>query len=133
MVAGPSEPRRRSTRNSAAQTNRPSPSVEPDELILVYPPTGTGALNIMRTDVNRLQPGEFLNDTLIEFGLKLWLNELREKDPVFADQIHVFSSFFYKKLHNKKSPEDGYQSVKKWTSKFDLFSKKYIIVPINEK
>ncbi|EGN98435.1 hypothetical protein SERLA73DRAFT_56480, partial [Serpula lacrymans var. lacrymans S7.3] len=70
--------------------------------ILMYPPSGTGALNIMKTDLNRLQPGEFLNDTLIEFGLKLWLNELRIKDPEFADQIHVFSSFFYKKLNRKK-------------------------------
>jgi Ulp1 family protease len=32
-----------------------------------------------------------------------------------------------------RSPEEGYNSVKKWTSKFDLFQKKYIIVPINEK
>jgi Ulp1 protease family, C-terminal catalytic domain len=31
------------------------------------------------------------------------------------------------------SPEEGYNSVRKWTSKFDLFQKKYIIVPINEK
>lgn len=62
----------------------------------------------------RLKPNEFLNDTLIEFALKyvplspindfaltpdrVWLNELKEKDPELADQIHVFSSFFYKKL-----------------------------------
>lgn len=30
------------------------------------------------------------------------------------------------------SKESGYQSVRKWTAKFDLFQKKYIIVPINE-
>lgn len=30
------------------------------------------------------------------------------------------------------SLEEGYQSVRKWTSKFDFFDKKYIIVPINE-
>lgn len=28
---------------------------------------------------------------------------------------------------------EGYQSVRKWTAKFDLFKKKYLIVPINEK
>jgi Ulp1 family protease len=32
-----------------------------------------------------------------------------------------------------RSPEEGFNSVRKWTSKFDLFQKKYIIVPINEK
>ncbi|KIJ62621.1 hypothetical protein HYDPIDRAFT_114280 [Hydnomerulius pinastri MD-312] len=133
--AGPSA-RRRSTRQSAIHTIKssppPPPPPEPDELILMYPPTGTGALSIMRSDLKRLGPEEFLNDTLIEFGLKLWLNDLREKDPGLADQIHVFSSFFYKKLNNKKNAEEGYQSVRKWTSKVDLFSKKYVIVPINE-
>jgi len=27
----------------------------------------------------------------------------------------------------------GHESVRKWTSKLDIFQKKYIIVPINEK
>ena len=30
------------------------------------------------------------------------------------------------------SKEEGYKSVRKWTTKVDLFSKKYIVVPINE-
>lgn len=129
---------RRSMRQLAAQSAKSTPppappqsSVEQDELVLMYPPGGPGALNIMRSDLKRLEPEEYLNDTLIEFGLKLWLGELREKDPLLADQIHVFSSFFYKKL-NMKNVEEGYQSVRKWTAKVDLFSKKYIIVPINE-
>ncbi|KII86918.1 hypothetical protein PLICRDRAFT_273907 [Plicaturopsis crispa FD-325 SS-3] len=130
----PSPVPRRSARHSAehiASSSRRSPVGDSDELILVYPPVGTGAINITRAEINRLEPNEFLNDTLIEFGLKLWLNDLREKDPEFADQVHVFSSFFYKKL-NKKPYEEGFQSVRKWTSKFDLFKKKYLIVPINE-
>jgi Ulp1 family protease len=32
--------------------------------------SGTGSFNITNGDVGRLKPGEFLNDTLIEFGLK---------------------------------------------------------------
>jgi Ulp1 family protease len=32
--------------------------------------SGTGSLNITNADVTRLKPGEFLNDTLIELGLK---------------------------------------------------------------
>ncbi|CAL1712532.1 unnamed protein product [Somion occarium] len=106
-------------------------SADADKLILVYPFSGTGAVNITRGDWKRLQPGEYLNDTLIEFGLKLWLEEVRREKPELADQIHVFSSFFYKKI-NVRNKEQGYQSVRKWTSKIDLFSKKYIIVPINE-
>lgn len=123
---------RRSTRRSSGITR--SPAVDNDEVILVYPPGVPGAVNITNGDLARLQPGEFLNDTLIEFGLKLWLKELEQTNPTLASQIHVFNSFFYKKLnHEKKGTNSGgYESVRKWTSKFDIFQKKYIIVPINE-
>ncbi|KAJ6585256.1 hypothetical protein B0H19DRAFT_1108938 [Mycena capillaripes] len=117
--------------NGNARAKPQRPHVDPDEVILVYPPGRTGAVNITNSDVSRLTPGEFLNDTLIEFGLKLWLQDLEKEDPELAKEIHVFGSFFYKKL-NKKNPREGYESVRKWTAKFDLFDKKYIIVPINE-
>lgn len=38
--------------------------------ILVYPPSGIGAVNITAGDLRRLEPSEFLNDSVIEFGLK---------------------------------------------------------------
>jgi Ulp1 family protease len=38
--------------------------------ILVYPSSGPGQLNITSKDLGRLRPGEFLNDVLIELGLK---------------------------------------------------------------
>jgi Ulp1 family protease len=38
--------------------------------ILAYPFTGTGGVEITKGDLNRLEPGEFLNDTLVEFSLK---------------------------------------------------------------
>jgi Ulp1 family protease len=82
---------------------------------------------------------------------RLWLKELEQSDSKLASEIHVFNSFFYKKLnHHQKgcvyvyrcvavklivhfsSTNLGYESVRKWTSKFDIFQKKYIIVPINE-
>ncbi len=72
-------------------------------------------------DLSRLEPQQFLNDTLIELWLKLvffcvftpaivvksnlsrlMMHDLRERDPVLADEVHVFSSFFYKKLDPKK-------------------------------
>ena len=30
------------------------------------------------------------------------------------------------------SKRAGYESVRKWTSKVDVFSKKYLVIPINE-
>ncbi|EJC97929.1 uncharacterized protein FOMMEDRAFT_171324 [Fomitiporia mediterranea MF3/22] len=139
-------PTRRSTRLSSEarkpynqdkqdkQDEEETPPANLEEIILVYPPSGQGAVNITNGDLRRLQPSEFLNDTIIELGLKFWLNNLRAEQPELADEIHVFSSFFFKKLASRanKTPEDGHKSVRKWTAKVDIFKKKYIIVPINE-
>ena len=71
----------------------------------MYPPTGTGAVNITRGDLKRLDEGQYLNDTMIEFGLKcappctwsyvladvcdrLWLDDVRKTHPEIADQVH---------------------------------------------
>ncbi|KAF8710290.1 Ulp1 protease family, C-terminal catalytic domain, partial [Rhizoctonia solani] len=131
-----SKPRTRSTASSSKpgdSANDPKSIVveDLDEVVLVHP-TGTGSVTINRGELARLEPGEFLNDTLIELGLKMWLNDLRHKDPNLVDQIHIFSSFFFKKLDAGPRKGCDYNSVKKWTSKFNLFSKKFIIIPINE-
>lgn len=36
----------------------------------MYPPSGAGAININKSDFKRLNDLCYLNDTLIEFGLK---------------------------------------------------------------
>ncbi|KAK0201688.1 hypothetical protein DFS33DRAFT_1489562 [Desarmillaria ectypa] len=135
---------RRSTRHSDARTK--PPEEEPDELILVYPWGTTGGVNLSKSDLNRLGPSEYLNDNLIELGLKykyflsairfspflrMWHSRLERENPELANDTYVFSSFFYKKLSVKNSDE-GYNAVRRWTSKTDIFAKKYIIVPINE-
>ena len=38
--------------------------------LLVYPFSGPGAVNVTRGDLKRLEPHQYLNDTLIEYGLK---------------------------------------------------------------
>ena len=38
--------------------------------VLVYPPNETGSVTITRGDMQRLEPDEFLNDTLVEYGMK---------------------------------------------------------------
>ncbi|KAK0221966.1 hypothetical protein IW262DRAFT_1377165 [Armillaria fumosa] len=120
---------RRSTRHSEAPLK--PPEEEPDELILVYPWGTTGGVNLSKSDLNRLKPGEYLNDNLIELGLKMWHSRLERENPELANEIYVFSSFFYKKL-SVKNADEGYNAVRRWTSKTDIFAKKYIIVPINE-
>ncbi|MEQ2196144.1 Sentrin-specific protease 5, partial [Xenoophorus captivus] len=41
-------------------------------------------------------------------------------------QVHFFNSFFYKQLVAK-----GYDGVKRWTKKVDLFSKWLLLIPIH--
>ncbi|KAF9585203.1 hypothetical protein BGW38_003448 [Lunasporangiospora selenospora] len=75
-----------------------------DQLLFVYPfksNVKSKSIAIRSTDVSRLADDEFLNDTLIEFGLN-------------------------------KGVASTYEAIKSWTNKVDLFSKKYIIVPIHE-
>uniref|UniRef100_A0A3B5LUQ1 Ubiquitin-like protease family profile domain-containing protein n=1 Tax=Xiphophorus couchianus TaxID=32473 RepID=A0A3B5LUQ1_9TELE len=63
-----------------------------------------------------------------------WLNDQVKKDcgylclicQLFIFQVHFFNSFFYKQLVAK-----GYEGVKRWTKKVDLFSKWLLLIPIH--
>ncbi|SPO21001.1 uncharacterized protein UTRI_00478 [Ustilago trichophora] len=102
------------------------------EQILQYPYEGVGAMSINGRDFERLLDGQLLNDIIIEFGLKFMLGEIRERDANLADSIYVFNTFFCKILMDEPTVESSYRKLRRWTSKVDLFSKKYIVVPINE-
>ena len=119
-------------------------------------------LEITRGDYYRLHDDEFLNDTLIDFGLRYIVEKRLSPKPnevpsdsngtlnlgrLCADDVFVFNPFFYNRLSIKTRglgrvaeglPREtypdwpAYDSVKKWTNKVDIFSKKFIIVPVNE-
>ena len=81
---------------------------------------------------------------------RIWVHTLHAWHPTLAKSIHIFNSFFYEQLRKEtewalysrsypahwriSSPETAYMSVKRWTSKakVDIFSKDFIVVPINE-
>ncbi|WWD22107.1 hypothetical protein CI109_106596 [Kwoniella shandongensis] len=112
------------------------PAVDKNELYFPYPPAGKADVNITHGDAQRLQEGEFLNDTLLEFGLRYVMDQLDEE---MRQNVHLFNSFFYDKLSNKskkskptESSWSAYDSVKKWTKGKDVFSKSFVVVPINE-
>lgn len=89
---------------------------------------------------------QFLNDVIIEFYLKyLTLQMPKEKQS----KIHVFSTFFYKRLTTKPTKgsrrsqpteldpnltpaQKRHARVKNWTKNVNIFEKDFIIVPINE-
>ncbi|KTW32655.1 SUMO protease ULP2 [Pneumocystis jirovecii RU7] len=98
---------------------------------LIYPP-----VVLYDDDIERLNDGEFLNDTIIDFYLKYIQNKLLQNNPSKIEESHIFNTFFYKRLVDKDrfGKKGGYQNVKKWTSKtkINLFTKKYVVVPVNE-
>ncbi|XP_013887509.1 sentrin-specific protease 6 [Austrofundulus limnaeus] len=110
--------------------------------LMVYPPPpAKGGITVTNEDLHCLNDGEFLNDVIIDFYLKyLVLEKLKKED---AQRIHVFSSFFYKRL-NQRERRNGsdttsvpiqkrkHNRVKTWTRHVDLFQKDFIFVPINE-
>lgn len=110
--------------------------------LMVYPPPpAKGGISVTNEDLHCLNDGEFLNDVIIDFYLKyLVLEKLKKED---AQRIHVFSSFFYKRLNQRErrnAPDTTnlpiqkrkHNRVKTWTRHVDLFQKDFIFVPINE-
>ena len=77
-------------------------------------------LTIRVGDYLRLEPMEYLNDTLID----LWMSWISQGDK---SNTHFFSTHFYTALASKG------QSVQRWTEKKNLnvFEKKFIFIPVN--
>lgn len=82
---------------------------------------------INATDIERLDEGQFLNDEIISFYAKYLHKKLEARNEQVAKKVYVFSSFFWEKLRSS-----GYEGVKNWTTKIDVSSFDYIIVPINQ-
>ncbi|XP_073080451.1 sentrin-specific protease 6 isoform X2 [Manis javanica] len=114
----------------------------PVEKLIVYPPPpAKGGISVTNEDLHCLSEGEFLNDVIIDFYLKYLVLEKLKKEE--ADQIHIFSSFFYKRLNQRERrnlhettnlsiQQKRHGRVKTWTRHVDIFEKDFIFVPINE-
>jgi len=110
--------------------------------ILLYPKqeSSHGAIILTENDISRLRPHEYLNDNLIDFYLRYLY--LEKWDTSLRHRVHLFNTFFFKKWINRKKrkgePElefdlSRYAGVKKWTKNVDIFSKDFLIVPVNYK
>lgn len=100
-------------------------------------------LEIRVEDFDRLEPGEFLNDTLIDFFMK-WYVRAPGDDSIYipspysvmfsrrmtrndtSGTVHVFTTHFFSTLER-----EGPSSVKKWTMRkgIDIFKLKFVIIP----
>ncbi|PVV01011.1 hypothetical protein BB560_004588 [Smittium megazygosporum] len=103
-------------------------------LLFKFPFDSMTSIPVSSQDYTRLGHEEFLNDSLIDFYLRYLMEHLQKTNKKFYDQIFIYSSFFYDLYckHPKHEPEKRFDSVRKWTSKVDIFAKKYLFVPINK-
>ena len=83
---------------------------------------------ITNQDFKSLYNNDWVNDTIIDFFIKYYMefNVPLER----RNEIHILSSFFYTKL-TSKTQNEFYDNVKKWVEHAELFSKKYVVIPIN--
>ncbi|NXJ01781.1 SENP5 protease, partial [Psophia crepitans] len=70
-------------------------------------------------DLATLEGQNWLNDQIINMYGELIMDAVPEK-------VHFFNSFFHRQLVTK-----GYNGVKRWTKKVDLFKKVLLLIPIH--
>ncbi|KAI9249635.1 hypothetical protein BY458DRAFT_525396 [Sporodiniella umbellata] len=76
-------------------------------------------------DIQKLSPGVWLNDELINYHFELLSS--RASEDTSLPSLYCFNSFFCSTLR-----EQGYAKIKRWTKRVDIFSKDLILVPINK-
>ncbi|KAI7479302.1 cysteine proteinase [Hortaea werneckii] len=132
------EPARRSARQSKPVTqpfqsrsperwthvNRPKEWSHP----VTYPAQGARRVTVEFSDLERLDEGEFLNDNIISFAMRRIEEQVA---PEEKENVHFFNSYFYSFLTTKNGRKAfNYDAVKRWTKNKDIFSTRYIVVPI---
>ena len=138
----PVKPEREKTLTRTYNTRNKTQAVSKHEsarTMFVYPPPPSiGGIAITTVDIKCLDPGTYLNDTIIDFYLMFLVEE---KLPCeMKDKTYLFNSYFYTRLSKKVSTIDRglspaermHSQVKKWTRNVDIFEKDFIIIPVNE-
>ena len=76
-------------------------------------------------DYERLEPGQWLNDSLVD----LWMQWISRDINCKQSDVHFFTSHFYSTL-----AKEGAKGVKSWTARknINIFEKKLIFIPINK-
>ncbi|XP_048346440.1 sentrin-specific protease 1 [Sphaerodactylus townsendi] len=80
-------------------------------------------LTITRKDIHTLNHLNWLNDEIINFYMNMLTERSKQKG---FPTVHAFNTFFFTKLKTA-----GYQAVKRWTKKVDIFSVDILLVPIH--
>jgi Ulp1 protease family, C-terminal catalytic domain len=101
---------------------------------LIYPKMGKRRETVEYEDLFRLDEDEFLNDNLIGFFLRYLEQHLEQSNPDLAKKVYFYNSYFFERLMQTSKGKKGidYESVQKWTRNIDIFSRDFVVVPVNE-
>ncbi|XP_075708027.1 sentrin-specific protease 1 isoform X2 [Rhinoderma darwinii] len=80
-------------------------------------------LTITRKDIMTLNSLNWLNDEIINYYMNLLMERSKRKG---LPKVHAFNTFFFPKLKSA-----GFQAVKRWTKKVDVFNVDVLLVPVH--
>lgn len=78
---------------------------------------------IMRKDIHSLHGLNWLNDEVINAYMHLLVLRGRNEG---RPKVYAFNTFFFPKLR-----DSGYNSIRRWTRKVDIFSFDFLLVPVH--
>ena len=106
-------------------------AAEPEPVPTVILAQISGA-KFYRSDLTLLGPGEWLNDTIINYyGLLLRkVGEVSHAEGRAGASAWTYSSFFYTRLIQNKVKYD-FPGIERWTKTVDIFLYERLLIPIN--
>lgn len=81
-------------------------------------------IQLTRLDIQTLKGLNWLNDEIINFYFSMLAERSNKEDNL--PKVHTFNTFFYPKL-----VKEGYNSLRRWTKRVDVFTKDILLVPVH--
>ena len=122
-------PQPKKDKQKNAQTSRKNEAGEDWNTDFVFPAKGQNRATVNSSDLRRLNKNEWLNDNLVNIGMRL----LEHNKAETSGKVRVFNSFFYQALTSETSGKRiNFEKVKRWTAKDRLLGEyDHAIVPVN--
>jgi len=119
--------------DSSATAASPALDLGPEWLHpVLYPRVPPTAATVHFQELSRLEEGQWLNDSLIEFSFRY----IQGSQPQLRKDVYIFNTYFYASLTGNTGKLNknaiNYDAVRRWTSKIKLFEYNYVVVPINK-
>ncbi|KAG0579695.1 hypothetical protein KC19_4G117400 [Ceratodon purpureus] len=102
--------------------------------VQIFPGDGGDAMTIFtNNDMESLQSGGFLSESVIDFYIRFLQKELRSADK---NRLHFFDSRFFSVIKEGDACAEAeqckasFERVQKWTWEVNIFEKEYVFIPV---